>query len=347
MEWVCEGNNGALGAAKTFHFDGTPLIFSTLRPDAQTATSGCGRSITRRSTPGSSAWCCWAAPLLVLTSLASRVIAVAAVRRRPGVAGRLLADVVAARLRLAVVCGRGHRAAVLGRRGAVPALPAADGPLVRPVGTNVVRVGCKPKGRGRKGRHRRPCDAKAAETRRPRKTEVRAMVKLAFSHCQESDRPSQCARVVSASRSVLVADVCIAVVALLLVSDRLPCTRGATPARRTDRRKPARSTFPISDLKVLLESEPHRVLLTRQEYDELVKKAKKTPETHVPHPAVTVSSDYDITVDDGRAKLHGTIAIDVLEDGLHAVPWILAAWACWRPSSTTSPPRSATRPTGG
>ena len=77
---------------------------------------------------------------------------------------------------------------------------------------------------------------------------------------------------------------------------------------------------PISDLKVLLESEPHRVLLTRQEYDELVKKAKKAPETHVPHPAVTVSSDYDITVDDGRARLHGTIAIDVLEDGLHAVP---------------------------
>ena len=34
--WVCEGNTGALGAAKTFHVDGTPLIFSTLRPDPQT-----------------------------------------------------------------------------------------------------------------------------------------------------------------------------------------------------------------------------------------------------------------------------------------------------------------------
>ncbi len=52
----------------------------------------------------------------------------------------------------------------------------------------------------------------------------------------------------------------------------------------------------------------------------LLKKAKKAPETHVPHPTVTVSSDYDITVDEGRARLHGTIAIDVLEDGLHAVP---------------------------
>ncbi len=35
---------------------------------------------------------------------------------------------------------------------------------------------------------------------------------------------------------------------------------------------------------------------------------------------MTVSSDYDITVEEGRARLHGTIAIDVLEDGLHAVP---------------------------
>ncbi len=77
---------------------------------------------------------------------------------------------------------------------------------------------------------------------------------------------------------------------------------------------------PVSDLKVLLESEPHRVLLSRQEYDELVKKAKKSPETHVPHPTAVVSSDYEITVEEGRARLHGTIVIDVLEDGLHAVP---------------------------
>ncbi len=76
---------------------------------------------------------------------------------------------------------------------------------------------------------------------------------------------------------------------------------------------------PSSDLKILLESSPQRVLLTRKEYDELVKKAQKAPETHVPHPAVIVSSDYDITIDDGRARLHGTITIDVLAEGLHAV----------------------------
>jgi hypothetical protein len=35
VAWVCEGNSGALGAASTFHIDGTPLVFTTLRPDAQ------------------------------------------------------------------------------------------------------------------------------------------------------------------------------------------------------------------------------------------------------------------------------------------------------------------------
>ena len=35
VAWVCEGNKAASDRAQTFHFDGTPLIFSTLRPDAQ------------------------------------------------------------------------------------------------------------------------------------------------------------------------------------------------------------------------------------------------------------------------------------------------------------------------
>ncbi len=51
-----------------------------------------------------------------------------------------------------------------------------------------------------------------------------------------------------------------------------------------------------------------------------MKKAKKTPEKHVPHPAVAVSSEYNITVEEGRARIRGTLLIDVLGDGLHAVP---------------------------
>jgi hypothetical protein len=37
--FVCEGNPSASNAAGTFHFDGTPLIFSTLRPDAKSTVA--------------------------------------------------------------------------------------------------------------------------------------------------------------------------------------------------------------------------------------------------------------------------------------------------------------------
>jgi autotransporter-associated beta strand protein len=77
---------------------------------------------------------------------------------------------------------------------------------------------------------------------------------------------------------------------------------------------------PYPDLKVILESGPHRVLLSREQYDDLVKKARKTPEKHILHPTVAVSSDYNITVEDGRARIRGTLVIDVLDDGLHLMP---------------------------
>ncbi len=77
---------------------------------------------------------------------------------------------------------------------------------------------------------------------------------------------------------------------------------------------------PYPDLKVILDSGPHRVLLSREQYDDLVKKAKKTPDRHVPHPAVVVSSDYNFTVEEGRARIRGSLVIDVLDDGLHLVP---------------------------
>ncbi len=77
---------------------------------------------------------------------------------------------------------------------------------------------------------------------------------------------------------------------------------------------------PFSDLHVLLEKQPKRVLLGRVEYDELVKKAKKTPETHAPIAAAIVSADYAATAGRQRAEIHGTLAIDVLEAGLHTLP---------------------------
>ena len=85
--------------------------------------------------------------------------------------------------------------------------------------------------------------------------------------------------------------------------------------------KPVREIFvPFTDLDVLLQHQPNRVLLSRDEYNALIEKAKKTPETPAPAPAVSLSGDYNVTVHDRRAHITGTLLIDVLADGLHAVP---------------------------
>ena len=77
---------------------------------------------------------------------------------------------------------------------------------------------------------------------------------------------------------------------------------------------------PFSDLHVLLEQHPKHVLLGRDEYDALVKKAKITPETHAPQAAVIVAADYAVAVGQQRAEIEATLTVDVLEDGLHALP---------------------------
>ena len=69
-----------------------------------------------------------------------------------------------------------------------------------------------------------------------------------------------------------------------------------------------------------MEQQPKRVLLGREEYDDLVKKAKTAPETHAPRPAAIVAADYAVTVGQQRAEIQGTLTVDVLEDGLHALP---------------------------
>ena len=48
---------------------------------------------------------------------------------------------------------------------------------------------------------------------------------------------------------------------------------------------------------MLLEQQPKRVLLGRVEYDDLVKKAKRAPETHAPRPAAAIAADYAVTLE--------------------------------------------------
>ena len=81
---------------------------------------------------------------------------------------------------------------------------------------------------------------------------------------------------------------------------------------------------PFEDLNVLLEGSPERVLLTRQQYADLLAKAKKTAESRAPRQAVLVSADYVAKAAQERAEIVGTLVIDVLEDGLHTVGLDLA-----------------------
>jgi hypothetical protein len=92
-------------------------------------------------------------------------------------------------------------------------------------------------------------------------------------------------------------------------------------ARAAEAQPLVREIFvPFADLNVLLENQPQRVLLTRDQYEELLKKAKKAPETLAPQPAMVAAADYVGTIQDERAQFTGTLSVDMLEDGLHALP---------------------------
>ena len=92
-------------------------------------------------------------------------------------------------------------------------------------------------------------------------------------------------------------------------------------AQETNPPEKVREIFvPFKDLNVLLENQPRRVLLLRQDYDDLVKQAKIAPARHVPQSAVLTSADYEGRSDGQRVRMAGTLSIDVLEKGLHALP---------------------------
>jgi hypothetical protein len=122
----------------------------------------------------------------------------------------------------------------------------------------------------------------------------------------------------------------------------------ATAARAQEPKPKVRELYvPFDGLDVLLEGQARRVMLSREEYQQLEKKAQKAPETHAPQKAILVSADYLVTVEPQRARLSGKLVIDVLEDGLHAVPLdlsdvgIRAAVLDGKPAAIGSPQPSA------
>jgi hypothetical protein len=77
---------------------------------------------------------------------------------------------------------------------------------------------------------------------------------------------------------------------------------------------------PFDDLNVLLEGDAQRVFMTRQQYEALVEKARTTPQEKVPHQVAILSGQYEGVIEEGRALLTGNLVVDVLAEGLHAVP---------------------------
>lgn len=100
-----------------------------------------------------------------------------------------------------------------------------------------------------------------------------------------------------------------------------------TPPSRAATRTPRRQPFPpvreirvpLEDLDVLLHGGTPRVLLTRDEYETLKRRAKQTEEAHPPRPALGTSAEYRIRVREQRAVITGTMNITVLKKGLHGL----------------------------
>lgn len=93
------------------------------------------------------------------------------------------------------------------------------------------------------------------------------------------------------------------------------------PAPPEPKERTEREIFvPFEDLHVVLEGAPRRVLLTREEYANLLERARREAEDRPPLEATLVAADYHVRVEEGRAVLTGRATVEVLGEGLHVVP---------------------------
>ncbi len=76
---------------------------------------------------------------------------------------------------------------------------------------------------------------------------------------------------------------------------------------------------PFEDLHPLLQGDPNRVLLPRDEYEALRKKARKEDERRPPCGVLLAAADYQARLQQGRAEITGRLTVSVLAKGLHAV----------------------------
>jgi hypothetical protein len=95
----------------------------------------------------------------------------------------------------------------------------------------------------------------------------------------------------------------------------------ASTARAEEPDSRIREIFvPIEDLKVLLDASPKRVMLERQQFEQLKQRAAKKKSETAPLATVLLSADYQMTIDDGRAVIRGEVEIELLQEGLQQIP---------------------------
>lgn len=83
---------------------------------------------------------------------------------------------------------------------------------------------------------------------------------------------------------------------------------------------PRELLVPFSDLHLLLGNETRRVFMTREELAKLKADAKQAPDEALPQQVALLSAEYDAKLESGRAVLVGKLQVEVLGDGLHALP---------------------------
>jgi hypothetical protein len=106
-----------------------------------------------------------------------------------------------------------------------------------------------------------------------------------------------------------------AAIALGLAGDQ---AQGKDPSAETLTRE---ILVPFDSLHVVLPNSSGRVMLSREEYESLLKKAARTPpEAAPPCTVMLLSADYTGSISQQGAQLLGRLTVDVLADGLQATP---------------------------
>jgi len=77
---------------------------------------------------------------------------------------------------------------------------------------------------------------------------------------------------------------------------------------------------PFESLDVLLQGNSNRVLLTRDEYDDLLKSAKTREIKRAPLDSAIVSAKYSGEVSEGVAIIKGELIVESLNEGLVQIP---------------------------